>query len=74
MGKMMEQGPVLVITFQAQQINCIRDKTGTVREGDPHKVLRVTHVWALCRDQSEFHPWAAWRLLDIAMMPTEQWL
>ncbi|KAF5396482.1 Mitochondrial import inner membrane translocase subunit TIM44 [Paragonimus heterotremus] len=74
MGKMMEQGPVLVISFQAQQINCIRDKHGSVREGDPHKVLRVTHVWALCRDQSEFHPWAAWRLLDIAMMPTEQWL
>ncbi|KAF8566697.1 hypothetical protein P879_05065 [Paragonimus westermani] len=74
MGKMMEQGPVLVISFQAQQINCIRDKHGSVREGDPNKVLRVTHVWALCRDQSDFHPWAAWRLLDIAMMPTEQWL
>ncbi|KER28406.1 hypothetical protein T265_04784 [Opisthorchis viverrini] len=74
MGKMMEQGPVLVISFQAQQINCIRDKNGAVHEGDPHKVLRVTHVWALCRDQTEFHPWAAWRLLDIAMMPTEQWL
>ncbi|CAH8857730.1 unnamed protein product [Trichobilharzia szidati] len=74
MGKMMEQGPVLVITFQAQQINCIRDRSGTVREGDPHKVLRVTHVWALCRDQSELHPLAAWRLLDIAMIPSEQWV
>ncbi|CAL8068892.1 unnamed protein product [Calicophoron daubneyi] len=74
MGKMMEQGPVLVITFQAQQINCIRDHSGAVREGDPNKVLRVTHVWALCRDQSELYPWAAWRILDIAMMPTDQWL
>ncbi|CAH8576103.1 unnamed protein product [Heterobilharzia americana] len=74
MGKMMEQGPVLVITFQAQQINCIRDKSGTVRDGDPHKVLRVTHVWALCRDQSELNPLAAWRLLDVAMIPSQQWV
>ncbi|CAH8524123.1 unnamed protein product [Dicrocoelium dendriticum] len=74
MGKMMEQGPVLVISFQAQQINCIYDKNGCIHEGDPNKVLRVTHVWALCRDQEEFNPLAAWRILDIAMLPSEQWL
>ncbi|VDK86243.1 unnamed protein product [Dibothriocephalus latus] len=74
MGKMMDQGPVLIITFQAQQISCIRDSLGQVKEGDPEKVLRVTHVWALCRDQNEMNPWTAWRVLDIAMMPTEQWL
>ncbi|EUB62109.1 Mitochondrial import inner membrane translocase subunit TIM44 [Echinococcus granulosus] len=74
MGKMMEQGPVLIITFQAQQIQCIRDTQGAVKEGDPEKVLRVTHVWALCRDQSELNPWMAWRVLDVAMMPTEQWV
>ncbi|VDK32178.1 unnamed protein product [Taenia asiatica] len=74
MGKMMEQGPVLIITFQAQQIQCIRDANGAVKEGDPEKVLRVTHVWALCRDQSELNPWMAWRVLDVAMMPAEQWV
>ncbi|KAL7061901.1 hypothetical protein AAHC03_01204 [Spirometra sp. Aus1] len=74
MGKMMDQGPVLIITFQAQQISCVRDSLGQVKEGDPEKVLRVTHVWALCRDQNEMNPWTAWRVLDIAMMPTEQWL
>uniref|UniRef100_A0A5K3EPT9 Tim44 domain-containing protein n=1 Tax=Mesocestoides corti TaxID=53468 RepID=A0A5K3EPT9_MESCO len=74
MGKMMEQGPVLIITFQAQQIQCVRDSSGAVKEGDPEKVLRVTHVWALCRDQSELNPWTAWRILDVAMMPAEQWV
>ncbi|KAM3173520.1 hypothetical protein ACTXT7_012337 [Hymenolepis weldensis] len=74
MGKMMEQGPVLIITFQAQQIQCIRDIKGAVREGDPEKVLRVAHVWALCRDQSELNPWMAWRVIDVAMMPSEQWM
>ena len=35
MGKMMEQGPVLIITFQTQQIMSVRDANGKVVEGDP---------------------------------------
>lgn len=35
MGKMMEQGPVLVITFVAQQIMTVRNAKGEVVEGDP---------------------------------------
>ena len=65
---------MLIVTFQAQQIQCVRDARGEVREGDPDKVMRVTHVWALCRDPGELNPWMAWRLLDVAMMPTEQWV
>lgn len=38
MGKMMEQGPVLIITFQTQQIMCVRDAKGNVVEGDPVSV------------------------------------
>ena len=38
MGKMMEQGPVLVITFNSQQILCVKDKTGKVIEGSDDKV------------------------------------
>lgn len=35
MGKMMEQGPVLIITFQAQLVMLIRNTKGEVVEGDP---------------------------------------
>ena len=35
MGKMMEQGPVLIITFQTQQIMAVRDSSRKVVEGDP---------------------------------------
>lgn len=35
MGKMMEQGPVLIITFQAQLVMVIRNMKGEVVEGDP---------------------------------------
>lgn len=31
----MEQGPVLVISFNAQQIMLVRDSSGKVVEGDP---------------------------------------
>lgn len=34
-GKMIEQGPVLVITFQAFMINVVRNQEGKVVEGDP---------------------------------------
>lgn len=72
MGKMMDQGPVLIITFQAQLVMVIRNTKGDIVEGDPDKVLRMRYVWALCRDQEELNPYAAWRLLDISASSTEQ--
>lgn len=74
MGKMIDQGPVLVINFTSQQIMCLRDSKGTVIEGDPEKVLRVMYVWVLCRDMSELDPKAAWRLLDLSASSVEQLL
>ncbi|XP_063075541.1 mitochondrial import inner membrane translocase subunit TIM44-like [Engraulis encrasicolus] len=72
MGKIMDQGPVLIITFQAQVVTVIRSPKGDVVEGDPEKVLRMMHVWALCRDREELNPHAAWRLLDMSASSTEQ--
>ncbi|KAH9628741.1 hypothetical protein HF086_003695 [Spodoptera exigua] len=72
MGKMMDQGPVLVITFQSQQIMCVRDSKNKVIEGDPDKVMRVNYVWVLCRDPSELNPKAAWRLLELSASSVEQ--
>ncbi|XP_060039977.1 mitochondrial import inner membrane translocase subunit TIM44 isoform X2 [Erinaceus europaeus] len=72
MGKMMEQGPVLIVTFQAQLVMVIKNPKGEVVEGDPDKVLRMLYVWALCRDQDELNPYAAWRLLDVSASSTEQ--
>lgn len=66
MGSVTEQGPILVISFQSQQILCVKDTRGKVIEGDEDKVLRVTYVWVLCRDQTELNPRAAWRLLQLS--------
>lgn len=43
MGKVMEQGPVLVMTFQSQQILCVKDSNGNVIEGDPVSIEFLEH-------------------------------
>ncbi|CAK8678230.1 unnamed protein product [Clavelina lepadiformis] len=60
----VDQGPVLVISFQTQQINVVRNKKGEVVDGDENQILRVYHVWALCRDLEELDPRAAWKIID----------
>ncbi|KAH9383137.1 hypothetical protein HPB48_023872 [Haemaphysalis longicornis] len=74
MGKIMEQGPVLIVTFQSQQIMVVRNSKGEVVEGDPEKILRINHAWVLCRDQSQLDPKAAWKLMDLSASSSEQWL
>ncbi|KAK2706153.1 mitochondrial import inner membrane translocase subunit TIM44-like [Artemia franciscana] len=74
MGKIMEQGPILVITFQSQQILCVRDAANNVVEGDASKIMRVNYVWVLCRDQTELDPKSAWRLMDLSANSSEQFI
>ncbi|KAJ8668827.1 hypothetical protein QAD02_000086 [Eretmocerus hayati] len=74
MGKVMDQGPVLAISFTSQQIMCVRDAKGNVVEGDPEKVLRVNYVWVLCRDPTELNPRSAWRLLEMGASSSEQFV
>jgi len=74
MGKILEQGPVLVITFNSQQIMCVKDRSGKVVEGSEDKVMRVAYVWVLCRDQTELDPRAAWRLLELSANSQEQFI
>uniref|UniRef100_A0A8C5M0Y2 Mitochondrial import inner membrane translocase subunit TIM44 n=1 Tax=Leptobrachium leishanense TaxID=445787 RepID=A0A8C5M0Y2_9ANUR len=40
MGKMMEQGPVLIITFHAQLVMVITNQRGEVVDGDPYLAKR----------------------------------
>lgn len=44
MGKIMDQGPVLIITFQAQVVMVIRSPKGDIVEGDPVCQLVITEL------------------------------
>lgn len=74
MGKVMEQGPVLIITFQTQQIMCVRDSKNNVVEGDPEKIMRCNYVWVLCRDPNDLNPRSAWRLMELQANSIEQFV
>lgn len=74
MGKVMEQGPVLIVTFQTQQIMCVRNAKHEVVEGDPEKIMRVNYVWVLCRDPEDLNPKSAWRLMELSANSSEQFV
>uniref|UniRef100_A0AC34PZ97 Tim44-like domain-containing protein n=1 Tax=Panagrolaimus sp. JU765 TaxID=591449 RepID=A0AC34PZ97_9BILA len=66
-GKMMEQGPVLVITFQVYMVNVVKNADGKVIQGNSNKPVKVQHVWVMCRDMEEYNPATAWKLLELHM-------
>ena len=53
MGTMMEQGPVLIIPFQAQMVMLIKNSKGKVVEGDLETVLQMLFVWMLCQGRAK---------------------
>ncbi|MEN2499544.1 MAG: Mitochondrial import inner membrane translocase subunit TIM44, partial [Marteilia pararefringens] len=64
-AKMMEQGPVLIISFYSQQISCLRKvQSHELIDGDPDKVQKIANIWALCRDREVFGNNEAWKLID----------
>ena len=70
----MDQGPVLIITFIAQQTMVLRNKVGEIVEGDSEKIENCYYVLALCRDQSILDPFSAWRVMEFGIQATaETW-
>ena len=85
MAKLMDPGPVLVLSFQAQQLT-LKRREGQVEQvrkdtlrltlpQDHHTILHppqellenVYYVWALCRDQSQYDPITAWKVLEFGI-------
>lgn len=70
-AKMMEHGPVLILTFTAQQVTTLRDAAGTIVDGNPNKIQSVHYIVAMCRDQSVYNPTTAWRVLELHVQQAE---
>ena len=45
--RMMENEPLVVLTFSCQQINCVRDKSGKIVEGGEDDIQSVHYLWAM---------------------------
>ncbi|XP_027055265.1 mitochondrial import inner membrane translocase subunit TIM44-like [Pocillopora damicornis] len=74
MAKVMEQGPVLVLTFMVQQIMILKDAVGNIIEGGEDNIENVSYVWALCRDQSILDHRSAWRVLEFGIQNSSSYL
>ncbi|KAL9986075.1 hypothetical protein ACROYT_G000149 [Oculina patagonica] len=74
MAKVMEQGPVLVLTFMVQQIMILKDAVGNIVEGGEDNIENVSYVWALCRDQSILDHRSAWRVLEFGIQNSSAWV
>ncbi|GJQ15122.1 hypothetical protein GpartN1_g6913.t1 [Galdieria partita] len=49
-GKFLQGFPVMIVTFAAQQINCIRNLNDKVIEGSEDDIRAVHYIWAMVRD------------------------
>lgn len=64
LAKLLDEGPVMVLTFQAQQLTSRRGKEGEVKD---ELLENIHYVWALCRDQTIYGSRAAWRVAEFAI-------
>lgn len=45
--KLMGNVPIIIVTFQTQQIFCVRDKHGKITQGAKDDILTVYYAWAM---------------------------
>ncbi|XP_050439122.1 mitochondrial import inner membrane translocase subunit TIM44-like [Adelges cooleyi] len=62
-GLFTDEGPVLFLSLDTQEMNYSKAADGTVINDS---VVMCHHAWALLRDLDEPNPKAAWRLADVA--------
>jgi import inner membrane translocase subunit TIM44 len=67
--KMVGNAPMVVLQFQIQQINCVRDKAGLVIEGAADDIQSVYYAWAMelvvPKPGEDAAAPARWRLRDM---------
>lgn len=74
-AKLLDDTPVIVLTFTTQQISVVRDSTGAIVEGREDKVENVNYVMALAKEETfqPDSPTDGWKLLEIAIRPGGGW-
>jgi import inner membrane translocase subunit TIM44 len=67
--KMMEDRPIIIVAFQTQQVYCIRDKLGQIKEGGTDTIHTVYYMWAMqqfdVQDLGEGALFPIWRLREM---------
>ncbi|KAF2571691.1 hypothetical protein F2Q70_00001155 [Brassica cretica] len=64
--KMMGNTPIIIVRFQTQEIFCVRDKNGKIKEGGQDTIHSVYYKWAMQQvEAGEESMYPIWRLRDV---------
>lgn len=70
--KLMGNSPIIILSFQAQQIHCVRDKHGSIQDGGEDTILTVYYEWAMQQlspeEQGEGALYPVWKVRDMRQL------
>lgn len=70
--KMMGDSPIVIVSFQTQQVHCVRDRHGTITEGGKDTIHTVYYAWAMqlvdAEELGEGALFPIWRLREMQQM------
>ena len=67
-AEMGDEGPTVVLKFNATQIKCDRDKQGAVIEGGPDQLRLTWYMIALMRQYNEATSELEWKVRELAVL------
>ena len=67
-------GPIIVLTFMAQQINCLYDKKGNVVEGSDDEVVAVFYAFVVKREYDEEDAAIKYKIAEFSIQGTNPWI
>lgn len=68
LAKVLDDRPVLVFSFNTQQISVVKDAKGVVIDGDENSIDNITYVMALAKEEtSQNKATGGWKLVEIAI-------
>ncbi|XP_071724676.1 mitochondrial import inner membrane translocase subunit TIM44-2-like isoform X2 [Rutidosis leptorrhynchoides] len=70
--KMMGTSPIIIVAFQTQQIYCVRDREGLIKEGGEDTIHTVYYAWAMQQvnpeELGEGAIYPIWRLREMQQL------
>ena len=67
-------GPIIVLQFMAQQINCLYDKKGKVVEGNDDEVVAVFYAFVVKREYDEEDSAIKYKVVEFSIQGTNPWI
>ncbi|GLT45924.1 hypothetical protein SLA2020_197190 [Shorea laevis] len=70
--KMMGTSPIIIVTFQTQQVHCVRDRGAAITEGGKDTIHTVYYAWAMqqvdVEELGECALYPIWKLREMQQM------